>query len=170
MESREVALKVSDALNVFSETRETLGDFKAVQRLGEFVRSSDIQSRLTSENRAVLLASIADKVRVVNVSEVNELLAAKTNKLAGIVMVGTRFTFEEVVLILTLRLQIDGVLSVPGLEVDRPEELSRIDDEIGFLAEVPENKSALLSAQRSIRSNTTSVSDHWLLQNPIAWP
>ena len=91
-------------------------------------------------------------------------LAERLDKLQRIVGTGTKFVYEEIVVIISQRVQIDLVLDLPSirLEVDLSM-LESIDDDIKSLSASSLNHSAFEAAKVSVRKNWRIPIRHRLL-------
>ena len=84
--------------------------------------------------------------------------------LERIVSIGTEFIFEEIVVIISERIQIDLILKLPTKVVDIDGALlERIDGEIAALSTAPVNQAAFRSAKNRVRKNWGSPIVHQLI-------
>lgn len=154
--------KIGRVLGDFARDREHYGDYRALHRLGIRLDEFGPISRLRDEHvQTEIQKALAD----IDVSEVTSVFRTKLGQLEQVVFTASNFQFEEVVLMLTLRVQIEAILTLPTLNIDRPAQLAQIDEELSSLRGGDATRSTYSSAQAAIRSNRPELANHWLLSS-----
>ena len=148
----------------FLHTTDVSTAFRSAVKLGE-IQNCLRNSMLPRSVKVGLELKIDEGLSYIAAPEsLQSELIERLSKLQRIVGTGTKFTYEEIVIIISQRIQVDLVLGLPsiGLQVDRPM-IERIDDAIRTLSTAPENQSAFRAAKKSVGKNWGSPIRHWLL-------
>jgi hypothetical protein len=155
MESSKLCDELRERWEAHTRLLEGDGAFTAVVHLAEIETCINLPET-PIECRAhwsVVLASVSLPKPVVDAA--HHGAQAHLARLQRIVGAGSRFIYEELVLVITMRIELDLFLAfarrhwptVPQLD------LSVIDAEIGEIAESPENSGAFASARRACQRN-----------------
>ena len=138
--------------------------FRAAVKLGEIWNC--LQDSMSSQAAKERWRSRIDEARssIEKQECIQSELDERVHKLHRIVSAGTKFVYEEIVVIISERIQIDLVLGLPsiGLKVNHSM-LERIDDDITTLSSALVNQSAYSAAKKSVRKNWGNPIRHTLL-------
>lgn len=162
--TRESVNQLERLYSEFVESDGTSGTFESFVRLGE-VWNCVQNSELTTHTRENWISRIVEAgSRISSPETLQAELDERIRGLERIVSIGTEFIFEEIVVIISERIQIDLILKLPSkvVETDRAL-LKRIDSEIATLSSAPKNQAALRSAKNRVRKSWSSPINHQLI-------